>query len=143
MSYLINLGHFLNHPTDIPVAIELRNPNYLKKEYYRFLQEYKIHNVFIQGYYMPDVVPLYKENRNYIDDLTILRLIGPDRKKIEKDTGNKWNKVVSPKDPELRNIADVLKDLENRGIKVFLNINNHYEGSAPITIQKVKELMQT
>lgn len=133
---------FYNCLSDIPVAIELRNPNFLNKEYFSFLREQKVHNVFLQGYYMPDIVPLIHQQIDYINDLTVIRLIGPDRKKIERITGNKWNKIVLPKDPELRNIADVIKDLEDRGIKVFVNINNHYEGSAPLTIQKLKELIQ-
>jgi len=141
--FLDRAGKFFDHiDCEIPMAIEVRNPNYLKREYFRFLKENKIYNVFLQGYYMPDIVPLYMENREHIDDLAIIRLIGPDRKKIEKETGSKWNRVVSPKDQDLRNIADVLKDLEKRGIKVFANINNHYEGSAPLTIKKVKELLR-
>lgn len=127
---------------DIPIAIELRNPNFLTEQYFIFLRDHGISNVFTQGYYMPDIVPLYWRFRDYIEDRTVIRLIGPDRKKIEDKTNKDWSRIVSPKDDDLKNIADVLIELEKRGIKVFLNINNHYEGSAPLTIRKIEELLK-
>ena len=28
-----------------------------------------------------------------------------------------------------------------RGVDVYVNVNNHYEGSAPLTIERIKELL--
>ena len=71
----------------------------------------------------------------------MIRLLGPDRKTIEKAAGKKWDQIVAPKDRELEQIAGLIKELNSLGIDVYLNINNHYEGSAPLTIQKVRALM--
>ena len=68
--------------------------------------------------------------------------MGPDRTAIEKKSGNKWDTIVDPKDSELIDIAAVIKELEERKIDVYLNINNHYEGSAPLTIKKVQEMLK-
>jgi uncharacterized protein YecE (DUF72 family) len=68
--------------------------------------------------------------------------MGSDRKGIEIKAGNQWNQIVTPRDSELENIIKVLKELEQRKIETYLNINNHYEGSAPLTIQKIQRLME-
>ena len=49
---------------------------------------------------------------------------------------NKWNAIVDPKDGELHNLKNMINDLIAREVKVTLNINNHYEGSAPMTIDR-------
>ena len=36
----------------------------------------------------------------------------------------------------------VIKELEERKIDVYLNVNNHYEGSAPLTIKKIQEMLK-
>ena len=35
----------------------------------------------------------------------------------------------------------MIKDLNSRDVDVYLNVNNHYEGSAPLTIEKIKKLI--
>ena len=40
--------------------------------------------------------------------------------------------------PELEEISEIIKKLNFRGIDVFVNVNNHYEGSAPLTIRKIR-----
>jgi hypothetical protein len=36
---------------------------------------------------------------------------------------------------------DMIKDLLAREVTVYLNVNNHYEGCAPMTIERIKKLM--
>nr|NIR09555.1 DUF72 domain-containing protein [Candidatus Aminicenantes bacterium] len=35
----------------------------------------------------------------------------------------------------------IIKALEERKVDVYLNVNNHYEGSAPLTIKKIQEML--
>jgi excinuclease UvrABC helicase subunit UvrB len=42
---------------------------------------------------------------------------------------------------EQREITEIIKDLRNREVDVYLNINNHYEGCTPLTIAKLKNLL--
>ena len=67
--------------------------------------------------------------------------MGPDRKEIEAQSGNRWDKIITPRDDELKDIATIIKKLEQEQVEVFLNINNHYEGSAPLTIKKIQEML--
>ena len=73
--------------------------------------------------------------------LAIIRLHGPDRSGIEKLSGENWNKIYIPRDEELKDIVEMIKDLNNRGVDVYLNVNNHYEECAPMTIEKIDKLL--
>jgi uncharacterized protein YecE (DUF72 family) len=132
-SFLDSIGEHKN------LAIEIRNPNYLNSSFFEFLQENKIIPVLLQGYYMPSIIQTYEKFGDILDDTVVIRLHGPDRKGIEEITGGDWSRIVAPKDNELIFIIDVIKDLLSRKVEVYLNVNNHYEGSAPLTIQKIKD----
>jgi len=71
----------------------------------------------------------------------VIRLHGPDRQGIEKKTGKRWNQLVAPKDEELAAVAEMIMDLLDQGATVYLNVNNHYEGSAPLTIERIRKLL--
>ncbi len=58
---------------------------------------------------------------------------------IEKQTGKDWSQVVAPKDKDLEQLAGMLADLRSRDVQSFLYVNNHFEGSAPRTIQRISE----
>ena len=132
-------------PTSYRYAMEIRNPNYLNPSYFKFLERNKISPVLVQGYYMPSILDLYKRWRDPIlrHRLVVIRLHGPDRKGIEKVTGNAWNRLVAPKEDELAGVADMVTEMLNRDIDVYVNVNNHYEGSAPLTIDRVRRLLQS
>ncbi len=128
-----------NIDKSIPIGIEIRNPNYLKEEYFQFLKENDITHVFLQGYYMPNIAEVFKNFKNLLTDITVIRLHGYDRKGIEKEAKNQWNKIIQPKDDELPAIIEMIKTLNSKETDLYLNINNHYEGSAPLTINKIKD----
>lgn len=123
-------------------GVEIRNPNYLNKTYFDFLKEYKLTPVFLQGYYMPSIIELIPKFIDQFEDTIVIRLHGPDRKGIEERAGGKWNERIEPKDEELSKLVEIIAKLLDKDIDIYLNVNNHYEGSAPLTINKIKELMK-
>jgi uncharacterized protein YecE (DUF72 family) len=38
-------------------------------------------------------------------------------------------------------VVEMVQDILDRGVSVYLNVNNHYEGSAPLTIERIRRLM--
>jgi uncharacterized protein YecE (DUF72 family) len=128
-------------PSVFHYCIEIRNQNYLNKPYFKFLQSMKLSHVFLQGYWMPSIFQVYGHFKEYIKTHAVIRLHGPDRKGIEQRTKNTWNAIVDPKDGELHNLKKMVNDLIAREVKVTLNINNHYEGSAPMTIKRFLNLL--
>ncbi len=124
----------------VPLGVEIRNSNYLNREYFSFLMEKGVAHVFSEKIYMPPVYEVYKRFANLIAQQSCLRLLGGDRKEIEAAAGNRWDRVVEPK-AGLEDIALMVGDLIRRDIKVTVNINNHYEGSAPKTIERFVSLL--
>ncbi len=141
LDYQKQLATFFEHcPKNMPYAIETRNQNFLNNRYFDFLRSNQLTHVFIQGYWMPPIFKLYNQFKEQIKESTVIRLIGPDRKKIEKKTNNKWDQIVDPRDDELQQLKEMVDDLIARQITVTLNVNNHFEGSAPMTIHKFIQL---
>jgi uncharacterized protein YecE (DUF72 family) len=140
--FLKKFGEFIDQcPGGYNYAVETRNPNYLNERYFEFLNRYGLCHVFVQGYYMPPIKDIYNKFADYIYDVTAIRLMGTDRKGIEKLAGGKWGQIVDPRDGELPDIVEIIKALEERKVDVYLNVNNHYEGSAPLTIKKIQEML--
>ena len=108
------------------MSFELRNPYYLNSSYFKFLRDLDLTHVFPQGYFMPPVVGIYDKYKEYIKGQTIIRLHGPDRSGIEKISGENWNKIYIPRDDELKDIVEMIKDLNYRGVDVYLNVSNYY-----------------
>lgn len=142
--FLERFGDFVRRlPSGYEYAVESRNPNYLNEKYFTFLRDNGLHHVFVQGYYMPPIGPLFDKFKDYTGDISVIRLMGSDRKGIEKRAGNRWDKIVDNRDNELPDIVRIIQELEERKVMVFLNINNHYEGSAPLTIKKIQEMLNS
>ena len=127
-------------PEGYRYCLEIRNPNYLRDPYFDFLAEHGLGHVFLQGYYMPPISEIYWEFREKLVDPVVIRLHGTDRQAIEESTGEVWDKVVEPKDEDLEQLVQIVRDLRVRNFHSFINVNNHYEGSAPRTIRKIKAL---
>ncbi|RPI63557.1 MAG: DUF72 domain-containing protein [Ignavibacteriales bacterium] len=123
-------------------GVEIRNPNFLKKPFFEFLERNKLAMIFLQGYYMPPIWEVFNEYKDHIKSTTVIRLHGPDRRGIEKKTGSIWNQIVEPKDNELDKVAEIIHYLKNIKVDTYVNVNNHYEGSAPLTINKINTLIK-
>jgi uncharacterized protein YecE (DUF72 family) len=128
-------------PPSYLYAVETRNPNYLLGDYFELLLEHSLVPVFLQGYYMPPIFPLIKKFGELLPKTVVIRLHGPDRPGIEERTGGKWDRIIEPKDDELMPLVQTLSDLLVAKKEVYVNVNNHYEGSAPLTINRIRELM--
>jgi uncharacterized protein YecE (DUF72 family) len=60
---------------------------------------------------------------------------------MEKATGEAWNRIVHPRDKELSDIAEIVSELSGSKNEIYVNINNHYEGSAPLTIERFQKFL--
>jgi len=140
-AYMRRLDDFLPAvPEGLPVAIETRNKNYLTREYFQFLRDRNVIHVFSEKLYLPHVYEVYEEFGDLLTGRSVIRLLGGDRAVIERTTGLAWNRIVDGKrDKPL--IVNMIKDMLFRGSRVILNVNNHYEGSAPITARYFEEAL--
>ena len=143
IEFLQKFGDFNQQiATSLPLAIEIRNPYYLNTRYFDFLDQNNLSPVLLQGYYMPPIFDTFLKHANQINNSVVIRLHGPDRSEIEKKSGRNWSEILDPKDDEISRITKIIKDMDNKNLDVYVNVNNHYEGSAPRTIQKIKDQLQ-
>lgn len=125
----------------IPIAVEVRNRNYLVEEYFRFLKDRRIVPVLSEKQHLPHAYELSERHAELIEGDVVLRLLGGDRKAMESRTGQRWDRIVEPK-PDKDRIARAALEIAHRGGRIVINVNNHYEGSAPLTARELRALVE-
>lgn len=165
-AFFERLGAFLAQAQrPAPITIELRNPNYYGPQFVEFCAGHRVGPALCQGYYLPDLVQAVGTMGLPPADSAgphgpaapadaaaaplngpagplpvVLRLIGPDRAAMDRSSGKRWDRIIVARDADLKRIVSFSQATINRGHDVYLNVNNHYEGSAPLTIEKITAL---
>lgn len=124
-------------PDSLPYAVEVRNPLWIDASWFDFLTSHAIAPVLLSGYWMDSLSKSLQQFAESGGNTLCIRLHGDDRSAMERKTEGKWDKLVQNKDEELASIAPLLVELAKQGRVVYINVNNHYEGSAPLTIEKL------
>jgi uncharacterized protein YecE (DUF72 family) len=132
---------FARAPKGYQYAVECRNPNYLARPFFEFLAERGLGMVFLDGYYMPPLGEVFERFAASPAPFSVVRLHGADREGIEERTGGLWNEVREPKPDGLRAAAAIVDFNLARSFQSLVNVNNHYEGSAPLTIERFLRLL--
>lgn len=128
-------------PRGIPLGIECRNGPWLDSGWFDFLATEGLCMVFSEKQYLPPVTDLYARHGARLGNLpVVLRLLGGDRAEIEEKSGGRWDRILDPK-PHLPAIAAMIRDLSGRGNRLTVNVNNHFEGSAPLSIARLENLL--
>ena len=137
-AFLERLDRFLaGAPRGFRYAVEIRNPNYLSTEFFDLLAEHGVGYVFLEGYFMPHIGEVWRRFQPATTDFTVIRLHGSDRSDIEKRTGRNWSRVVDPKPEGLAAATRIIRANAARKVTTFVNVNNHFEGAAPLTIERL------
>jgi uncharacterized protein YecE (DUF72 family) len=128
-------------PKDYQYAVEIRNPNYISPAFFQFLEENNLGFVYLEGYYMPRIGSIFEKYKPVTADFSVVRLHGGDRLEMEMKTGEVWNRLVSPQPQGLEAAAGIVRMNLEKEVITFLNVNNHFEGSAPITIERFLDVL--
>jgi uncharacterized protein YecE (DUF72 family) len=129
--FLARLKPFLKKlPKKNRFAIEIRNKNWLNAKFADLLREFNVALVLQDQVWMP--LPSGMAFDYLTADFTYVRLLG-DRKGIEKQK-KVWDKVIVNRSKELHSWVDVCQQINRRGAKVYVYVNNHYSGYAPKTV---------
>jgi uncharacterized protein YecE (DUF72 family) len=129
-------------PKGYRYAVEIRNPNYFSPIFFKFLKEHHIGFVYLEGYYMPHIGEVFAKFEPATADFSIIRLHGGDRLEMEEASGGLWNQVISPKPKGLETAAHIVRANRKSNILTFVNLNNHFEGSAPLTAQRFIDTLE-
>jgi len=141
-AFLERLDEFFGQaPKGFNYAVEIRNPNYLAEDFFDFLRERRLGFVLLEGYYMPPIAEIAVKHNVRTAEYSVIRLHGPDRQAMEERTGGLWGEIVDPKDEGLAAAASIISQNAKQGLATVVNVNNHYEGCAPLTIQRLLRLL--
>ena len=130
-------------PSVFQYSVEIKNPSYLRNEYFDFLVRHRLGHVFLQGYNMPSIFDIYEEFKEKLINPVIIRLYGDNRKNIEERAPDSWPEIVDQEDDELLRLNEMVHDLLERNHDIFINVNSHHKGSTPRTIEKINTLLNT
>lgn len=101
-------------PQKFQYYIEIRNPNYLKEQYFDFLTKQKLGHVFLQGYYMPSIFEVHENFKKKLVCPVVIRLHGGDRMEIEAETKEQWNGIVAPENEDVRKVVNMAGEHRER-----------------------------
>lgn len=136
-AFFERFGDFMaGAPAGFQYAVEIRNPNYYSPAFFEFLNKRGLGFVYLDGYYMPPIAEVFEKFRPATAGFQVVRLHGGDRLEIEGETSEIWDRVVAPKAEGLKAAAAIVRANARNKVLTYLNINNHYEGSAPLTIER-------
>ncbi|MFQ5512641.1 MAG: DUF72 domain-containing protein [Candidatus Krumholzibacteriia bacterium] len=141
-AFLDRFGEFIaKAPKGFRYAIETRNPRYLSGRFFECLSENDVGFVYLEGYHMPSIGTVFDRFHPATGDHAVIRLHGGDRLEIERRTGEVWDHIVAPKPRGLEAAVRIVRANTRRKIATFVNVNNHFEGSAPLTIERFLDLL--
>ncbi len=140
--FLKRIEHFTQEITPrVPLGVEIRNPSYLSLEYFSALRDMNVSPVLLSGYWMDDLVETLERYGEFLPPVMAVRLHGENREDIEQVTGNRWDRIVFDRSRDVARIARALAVLAGER-QIFVAVNNHFEGSAPLTILRLQKAME-
>jgi len=141
-AFLEKFGEFIaTAPEGYQYALESRNPNYLSPALFKELENRGAGYVYLDGYYMPPIGQVFERFKPATAPFSVIRLHGGDRGEIEIETGEIWDRIVTPKPEALRSAARIAIENIRKKIVTYVNVNNHFEGSAPLTVERFLEAL--
>ena len=125
-------------PDSVTVAIEVRNPAWVAAPGSP-PRRFALVPVILSGYWMERFIPTVQGALETGFEKLCIRLHGEDRGAIEAASGGNWSSIIESKDDEIGALAALLR---GRDEEIYVNVYNHYEGSAPLTIAKIQRLLE-
>ena len=144
--FLERLDKFLGRlPTSWEYAIEVRHERLLTSDYHAILKAHGVAHVYNHWTHMPR---LSEQHRMLAGTFTapfvVLRLLTPRGVKYEDAVKRykPYDKIVQPL-PEMRtDTVDLAEQAVNEERRAYVLVNNRSEGSAPRTIQAIRDLIK-
>jgi uncharacterized protein YecE (DUF72 family) len=142
-AFFDRFGEFIGRaPAGFQYAVEIRNPNYFSPAFFDFLKRLNLGFVYLDGYYMPPIGQVFDRFRPHTAGFQVIRLHGGDRLEIEGETGEVWDRIVAPKPEGIAAASRIIRANARNRVLTFVNLNNHYEGSAPLSIGRLLEELE-
>jgi len=140
--FIERFGEFIDRaPKGYQYALEVRNKNFYSPAFFDFLKSRGLGFVYVEVFYMPPVGEVFEKFGPETAPFQVIRLHGGDRVDIENQTGDVWDKIVAPKARGLQSAAAIVRANAKKGVLTYLNMSNHYEGSAPLSLRRFLDVL--
>jgi uncharacterized protein YecE (DUF72 family) len=135
-AFLDRLRSFLaTWPTDIPLAIEIRNAKWVGAPFADCLRAHRTTWVLADIVRMPSPLDVVQQTDAVTSSLAYVRLIG-NRNEVERLTKT-FDRVVVDRSEQILAAAEAIRRLAGR-VPVVVFVNNHFAGYAPETIRELR-----
>jgi len=142
--FLTKLRAFLRAaPRDFPFAVELRDRRLLTAEYARALREHDAVHVFNYWSRMPSLADQMRVEGLLGGPLLVVRLLLPQGAKYAdlKDAYAPFDKLVEPQPTMRQDVKRLVLTALERDMEAYVLVNNKAEGSSPLTVRALAELL--
>ena len=126
-------------PDDVPVAVEIRNKNWLTEQFAECLRSHRASWVLSDQAWMPSPLSLAQKLDPATGPFGYVRLLG-DRKEVDKLT-KKLDHVAIDRQDQIEEDAEAIRLLAKR-VPVLAFVNNHFAGYAPETVRELTERLR-
>jgi uncharacterized protein YecE (DUF72 family) len=125
-------------PKDVPLAVEVRNAEWLNETLTGCLSAYGAALVLADIARMPSPLDVISRLDAVPASFAYVRLIG-DRAEVEQITQT-FDSIVLDRSERIRAVAEAIRALAGR-VPVLVFVNNHFAGFAPETIRQLREAL--
>jgi len=130
-------------PSDFPFAVELRDRKLLTSEYVRTLRKHGAAHVFNYWSRMPNLAKQMRVEGLLEGSLLVVRLLLPQGARYAdlKEAYAPFDRLVAPQ-PEMRqDLVRLVRAALDRDMECYVLVNNKAEGSSPLTVRALAELL--
>ena len=133
-------------PQDFRYAVEIRNPGLLSPDYRKVLHNHAVAHVYNHWSYMPPLREQHhRTEEHFTAPFTVLRLLTPLKMSYEaaKKRAEPYTRIVEELPEMRRETVELVKKAVGEKRQAYVLVNNRSEGNAPLTIQALRNALQT
>jgi uncharacterized protein YecE (DUF72 family) len=130
-------------PKDFPFAVELRDRKLLTPQYAMTLQRHGASHVFNYWSWMPRITDQMRVSGLLAGTPLVVRLLLPPGQRYAdlKEAYAPFDRLVAPQ-PEMRqDVVTLVRAALDRDLECYVIVNNKAEGSSPLTVRALAELL--
>jgi uncharacterized protein YecE (DUF72 family) len=128
-------------PPEFRYAVEIRNPDFLERNYFRSLRSHNVAHVFNAWSRMPELRYQMALPESFTADFMVSRALLRQGRSYEEavQVFSPYTEVKDP-NPEVRaSLREMIRIAQDKQTTAFLFVNNRLEGNAPSTIIAITE----
>ncbi len=146
-TFLDQLDRFLEKvPPEARCAVEVRNPSILGERYFGILAAHQAAHVYNHWTGMPPLTEQHARlGRRFPAPFVVMRLLTPLGMSYQRavERAAPYDRIVQPLPKMRQETVDLVREIAGESRQAFVLVNNRSEGSAPLTVQALVDLLTT